>query len=142
MDGDIRDDNDRGDSHTAMENDDLYKLTFETNNKYLNVFATGDLSNPTVRIGAWKKITAECRDLGQNTLLVIQDAVGNKTATDAYVSSQGIVELGLQGLQIAFVDLNRVYFENNQLGELMANNRGAFAKVFTTEADALDWLNA
>lgn len=125
-----------------MENDDLYKLTFEPSNKYLRVFATGDLSDPSVRIEAWKSIIQECRDLGQSTLLVVQDAVGNKTAMDAYVSSQGIVALGLHGLQIAFVDLNPVYFENNQLGELMANNRGAFAKVFTTEADALDWLNA
>lgn len=125
-----------------MENEDPYELEFQPTAEYLRVFATGDLSDPYIRIGAWKKIIKECRDRDEDTLLVVQDALGNKTAMDAYVSSEGIVALGLNGIQIAFVDLNPVYFENNQLGELMANNRGAFAKVFTTEADALDWLNA
>jgi len=46
----------------------------------------------------------------------------------------------LTGIKIAFVDFDPASYENNQFGELVAGNRGAFAKVFTTESNAHDWL--
>jgi len=65
---------------------------------------------------------------------------GNVTEADAFESSRDIVALGLDGIKIAYVDLDPANHQNNQFGELVAENRGAFAKVFTNEKDAEEWL--
>ena len=70
----------------------------------------------------------------------MQDSPGNGTETNAFVSSQGIVGLGLDGIKIAFVDIDPSNHEVNKFGELVAANRGANARVFYDEDPALDWL--
>jgi len=118
----------------------LYTVTFENRPNYLYAFVKGDLARPDTRIECWTHIVKRCRDDGANHLLVVQDSPGNATPTDAFDSSAGIVALGLGGIKIAFVDLDPSHYENNKFGELVAENRGAWAKVFTTEPEGVTWL--
>lgn len=118
----------------------LYYLSFETRPEYLYAFAKGDIAAPDTRVELWTEIIARCRRDKYDKLLVVQDSPGNATSTDAFTSSAGIVSLGLEGIKIAYVDLDPANHQINQFGELVASNRGANAKVFTNEAEAIAWL--
>lgn len=120
--------------------DNLYTACYQSRDGYFYVFLKGNLSSPDTRIGAWDELLKRCRESGQTKLLVVQDSPGNATPTDAFTSSTAIVSLGLDGLKIAFADLDPANLENNKFGELVASNRGAWARVFTTEQEAYDWL--
>ncbi len=118
----------------------MYVINFQPEEEFLRVDLSGDLAAPETRIEAWDKIVRRCREDGVDHLLVVQDSPGNANETNAFVSSQAIVGLGLDGLKIAYVDIDPANHEVNEFGELVAANRGANARVFYEEAPALDWL--
>lgn len=118
----------------------LFKVSFEERPVYLYAYIEGDLSETETKVDCWDKIIKRCRALEHKRLLVVLDGPGNSSELEAYQSSRRIIDLGLIGLKIAYVDLNAANHSNNQFGELVASNRGAFAKVFTTEAEAEKWL--
>ena len=118
----------------------LYELALEVRHGYLYAFVRGNLAAPDTRITCWAEIISRCREEKCDRLLVVQDSPGNSTPTDAFVSSRGITALGLGGIKIAFVDLDPANHENNKFGETVAANRGAVAKVFTSESEGLAWL--
>lgn len=118
----------------------LYELTLEPRDGYLRAFVRGNLAAPETRVEAWTEIIAHCRAGTWKKLLVVQISPGNSTPTDAFVSSRGIAAIGLDGIKIAFADLDPANFENNQFGETVAANRGVNARVFTNEDEALEWL--
>lgn len=122
--------------------DQWYTLSFKSRDGYLYCFVKGHLTAPDTRIEAWREIIDRCREDDWENLLVVQDSPGNPTPADAFTSSAGITALGLSGIKIAFVDLDPMHHETNQLGEIVAKNRGAFAKVFTREDDALAFLRS
>lgn len=118
----------------------LYELSYENRPEYLYAYIKGDLSESKTKVECWDQIIRRCRADERERLLVVLDGPGNSTELDAFESSREIVDLGLQGLKIAYVDLDVANYESNQFGELVAGNRGAFAKVFTTEPEAHNWL--
>lgn len=118
----------------------LYTISYETRPEYLYAYIKGDLSTSETKVECWREMIAHCRAGQHDQLLVVLDGPGNSTEIDAFTSSRAIVEIGLTGIKIAFADLDPANYQNNQFGELVAENRGAFAKVFTTENDAHNWL--
>lgn len=120
--------------------ENLYRISYESRPEYFYAYAKGDLSNPETRIACWKEILEQCRREGRNRLLVVQESPPNKDATDAFIGASGVVELGVHGLKIAFVDPDPEEFENNKFCEVVARNRGANAKLFLTEKEAHGWL--
>lgn len=118
----------------------LYSVSFELRPEYLFALIKGDLSRSATKIECWERIIGRCRERECERLLVVLDGPGNSTEMEAYESSRGIIELGLTGLKIAYVDLDPANHQNNKFGERVADNRGVFAKVFTTETEAHEWL--
>lgn len=118
----------------------LYEISFERRDGYLYARITGDTSLSATKVETWKEIISTCRADGSERLLVTLDGPGNTTEADAFDSSREIVAIGLSDLKIAYVDLDPANHQNNQFGELVAENRGAFAKVFVSEKEAEDWL--
>lgn len=118
----------------------LYDVSFERREGYLYARMSGDTSLSETKIECWDEIIRTCRAYAYGRLLVVLDGPGNKNELDAYESSRGIIALGLQGIKIAYVDLNPANLKFNQFGELVADNRGAFAKVFVGETHAEEWL--
>lgn len=117
-----------------------YTLTYEPHESYLRVFAKGDLTRPETRAKAWKTIVTSCRRRGHDKLLVVQDSPGNSSDLDAYASAVMIADIGLKGLQIAFVDTVPEHQSHNKFAELVGSNRGIFGRVFSDEAEAKGWL--
>lgn len=118
----------------------MYQITYQPGPEFLRADVTGDLAEPQTRIDAWSEIIHRCRLEGVTHLLVVQDSPGNGTPTNAFISSQGIVGLGLAGIKIAYVDIDPANHEVNKFGEMVAANRGADAAVFFEEAPAVQWL--
>ncbi len=117
-----------------------YDISYDIRPEYLRAFIMGDLSETVTKVKVWAEIIDRCRESGHARLMTVLDGPGNTSEIDAFDSSRQIVSLGLSGIKIAYVDLDPANHENNQFGELVAENRGAFAKVFTTEAEAHNWL--
>jgi hypothetical protein len=122
----------------TLEN--LYQISYELRPEYFYAYAKGDLSDPQTRIACWNVILQRCRREDRDRLLVVQDSPPNKDAIAAFTGAAGVVELGVQGLKIAFVDPDPDEFENNKFCEVVARNRGANAKLFLTEDQAHAWL--
>ena len=120
--------------------ENLYQISYELRPEYFYAYAKGNLSNPQTRIACWKEILQRCRREARDRLLVVQDSPPSKDAIEAFMSAAGVVELGVQGLKIAFVDPDPDEFENNKFCEVVAQNRGANAKLFLTEEQAHAWL--
>ena len=118
----------------------MYEISFSPGPDHLRVDLKGDFADPQTRVDAWTEIIKRCRDDGVTRLIVVQDSPGGITPTTAFVSSHGVVELGLEGIRIAFADLNSANYDVNYLGELIALDRGADAKVFFDENAAIEWL--
>ena len=118
----------------------MYTINYRPGQEYLRADVCGNLAEPQTRIAAWTEIIDRCREDDVTHLLVVQDSPGNGTAINAFISSDGIVGLGLSGIKIAFVDLDPQNHEINKFGEMVALNRGANARVFFDEALAVDWL--
>lgn len=118
----------------------LYTISYENRPEYLRAYIIGDLSRSRTTVECWNTIIKRCRADECERLLVVLDGPGMSNELDAFESAREIADLGLKGIKIAFVDLEPANYKNNQFGELVAGNRGAFAKVFTTEADAHKWL--
>lgn len=120
--------------------DRSYDLRFTDNRNYLRVDVRGELPDSDTKIECWSEIIKYCRAIGATHLLVVIEGRGNDTLMEAYISSRGIVDLGLSGLKIAYVDHDPKNFENNQFGEKVASNRKVMAKVFTEVDPAITWL--
>ena len=48
--------------------------------------------------------------------------------------------MGFRGVRIAFCDRYAAHQELNEFGEIVATNRGLFAKVFNNFNEAENWL--
>lgn len=118
----------------------MYNIDYRSGAEFLRAEIRGDLTEPQTRIDAWSEVIRRCRLDGVTRLLVVQESLANDTDTTAFTSSQGILGLGLDGLKIAYVDIDQANYEVNKFGELVATNRGANARSFYEEATALDWL--
>lgn len=117
-----------------------FTLSYEANDSFLRVFAKGRLADPENRTLAWKKIVDRCRTGHFTRLMVVQESPGNDSDLDAYSSTVKIVNLGLQGLRIAFVDPVPEHEQHNKFAELVAQNRGVRGRTFADENEARNWL--
>jgi hypothetical protein len=121
--------------------DDPYNLTFETRSDYVYAIARGDLSPDHLRVHAWGRIIARCREDKRDKLLILLESPRNDSPAGTYRSSVQTAEARLfHGIKIAIADLNQEHLETNRFYQLVASNRGAVMKAFTSEADALEWL--
>lgn len=122
------------------ESEQPYDISFEIRPEYLYAFVTGDLSAGRIKVDCWRKIIGRCRDGNHDRVLVVLDGKGTASDAVAFEASRQIVEIGLAGIKIAYVDLDPKSFDKNQFCETVVGNRGGFAKVLKTEAEAAAWL--
>jgi len=118
----------------------LFEVAYERRDGYLYERISGDTKLPETKVESWREIIGTCRAEDVERLLVTMEGQGNVSEVEAFETSRDIVALGLDGIKIAYVDLDPANHQNNQFGELVAENRGAFARVFTNEKEAEDWL--
>lgn len=120
--------------------DGQYNLYFEPRNEYLFVKLTGKDSFEASR-SYWRKIAEQVRKLELNRVLVHEALEGDITEGEMFELIMEFVPEGI-GIRVALYDDNHENHELNQLGELIARNRGAEIRIFQTLEDAEKWITA
>ncbi len=118
----------------------LYNLKFEERTDYLYAYVSGDKASLELSKQYWRKIAEECRRTKCNKVLIVEDIKENISTTEMYEFASELPTMGFVGIKIAFVDQYIEQRELNELGELVATNRGGYGKIFNTVEEAEKWL--
>ena len=118
----------------------LYNLKFEERTDYLYAYVSGDKASLELSKQYWRKIAEECRRTKCNKVLIVEDIKENVSTTEMYEFASELPTMGFVGIKIAFVDQYIEQRELNELGELVATNRGGHGKIFNTVEEAEQWL--
>jgi len=125
-----------------MEQTPPYRIAFEDRDMYLYAFVTGPKDSLELSIAYWTEVLTEMRTRNKNRVLVTEDFKDCVSAMDMYMLVEELQKLGLNDLQIAFVDKQISQNDLNRFAETVAVNRGIYCKVFNSEAEASSWLLA
>ena len=71
--------------------------------------------------------------------MILDLVSGQLSTSDHFYISTTVAEL-FSGKTIAYIDPKKSTFTNNSFGGTVVTNRGATARVFTTESEAETWL--
>ncbi|HYM61129.1 MAG TPA: hypothetical protein VEZ11_09580 [Thermoanaerobaculia bacterium] len=123
-----------------------YDLAFQSCDGYLRACVSGASDSIEISLAYWREVAAECRRLGYSKLLVCENL--GETAPSMHDTSLEYYLVGcevpamIMGLRVAFVDAATEESRWNRLGENVAYSRGADARMFLTEEDAIAWLTS
>jgi len=120
------------------END--YTLEFEDRGSYLYAHLTG-MDSFAASLSYWNTIADKVHELGHTKLLVYENLIGEVSEGEIFDVMMDILPAGT-GISVAFFDENQADSKINELGQLIANNRGATIRIFQTLADAEKWIKS
>ncbi len=123
-----------------VEDSKLYKLEFDERTDYLYAHVLGDKDNVEISTQYWREIADECRRTKCRKVLIVEDLKESVSTTETYQIASEIPHMGFFGIQIAFVDQHIEQHAVNEFGELVANNRGIYVKLFNSPEEAEKWL--
>jgi hypothetical protein len=115
-----------------------YSLDFEDRGNYLYAHLTGKDSY-AASLDYWSAIAGKARALGHDRLLVHEKLVGDVSEGEMFSIMMDILPSSI-GIKVAFFDENHVDTQINELGHLIATNRGATIRIFQSLADAENWI--
>lgn len=115
-----------------------YQIEFEDRGAYLYVHLTGTDSF-AASLNYWNKIADKAKQIGTLRVLVHEALEGQVSEAEMFDIMNDVVPSGL-GVRVAFFDENQEGAEINELGQLIAENRGAIIKIFGSLADAEKWI--
>ena len=117
-----------------------YNLTFEDRGTYLYAHLTG-MDSFAASLSYWNDIADKVRASGYNKVLVHENLIGEVSEGEIFDIMMDILPAGT-GISVAFFDENQDDTQINELGQLIASNRGATIRIFQTLADAEKWLES
>ena len=117
----------------------LFSIRFEDRKTYLYVHVSGEDSYETC-LDALIQAAEKAQDLGIPKVLIHKQLSGEISEGELFSILQKVVPMSI-GLQVAFFDENRSHAEFNQLGELMAQNRGINIQMCSSLEEAECWLS-
>lgn len=118
-----------------------FSVVYEERGPYLDARVSGSVDTIPTSLAYWKEIAEECRRRGFRRVLVIEMFETAAPLMDVYEVAKQLPPI-IRGIKVAFVDVRLDELEANKFGEDVAVNRGAFGKVFSNEASAIEWLTA
>ena len=116
----------------------MYTVTYENRPGYLYVHMDGPESLEAA-IRFWESLAFKAREEGIKAFLIVDEVVGQLEAMEIYKLSVAVADL-FRGATIAYVDPKEDTFDANKFGEVVVRNRGVYATVFHSEAEAIEWL--
>lgn len=117
-----------------------YTLTFEDRGQYLYAHLTGTDSY-AASLSYWNEISDEVRKFDFRRLLVHENLIGHVNEGEVFDIICDLVPSGL-GIKVAFYDENRADADINELGLLIASNRGIDVRMFSSLEDAEKWISS
>jgi hypothetical protein len=115
-----------------------YTLTFEDRGSYLYVYLAG-ADSFAASLSYWNEIVDRVRKFDFRRLLFHENLLGDVNEGELYDILMDILPAPA-GLKIAFYDENKTDEQINELGQLIAANRGANIRIFQSLESAQDWI--
>lgn len=116
-----------------------YKLVFDNRETYLYASITGQDSF-AASLSYWNEIADEVKRLGYSKLLVHEQLEGNVNEAELFDIIMDLKDSALHDVQIALYDEHREDIPINELGQLIANNRGGAVRIFQNLSAAMQWI--
>ena len=126
------------------EQGDRYRLLFEFQPPLLIVRLQGQVGpeeNLAVTTEYWRKIARAVTEAGAAQLLVLDEMPG-EVMTDAELERffDSLAGLGLENVQIAYVEARVDQIPRIEYAQVLAQERGYRVRTFGNEAEAILWL--
>lgn len=107
----------------------------------LRVVITGEGGHADAAFERWRHNIQVARDAGLDKLLVVLELTGAVIPEERLAAMIGrVAALGVQGFRVAVVQTRYERQNQDELGVLLAMERGITAGVFPDETTALVWL--
>lgn len=119
---------------------DSYRISFEYRPEYLYVYVSGEHDSYEISLRYWREIADECSKNEVKKVLIDEDIPEAISMGEMYRLASEIPQLGFFGIRIAFVDRYIEQQDSNEFGELVAQNRGMYGKIFNDFNAAETWL--
>lgn len=121
-------------------NKEDFRIEFEQRDVYLYVHLTGEDSFSS-SLSYWRSIADKVKSLELNRVLVHENLTGNISEGEIFDVMMNILP-DSNGIKVAFFDENQADHDINDLGQLIANNRGADIRIFQSLETAEKWISA
>ncbi|MDH3981469.1 MAG: hypothetical protein OES84_01060 [Kiritimatiellaceae bacterium] len=115
-----------------------FSIVFEDRGTYLYVQLTGKDSF-AASLDYWQQIIDKEKELGYHRLLVHENLIGEVSEGEIFEIMMDVLP-DSTGVQVAFFDENRSDIAINELGHLIATNRGADIRIFQCLEAATNWI--
>ena len=116
-----------------------FKIRYEEAPGFLRAHVFDGQDSVEVSQAMWRLLGAECRTVGSDRLLVIEDLASTVDAAGIEAVVASMHEAGFAQLRTAFVEL-REDIQGSELGEILCREYGISARVFSNEDQARRWL--
>lgn len=116
-----------------------FSADLEFRDGYLRARVYGGVDSLEVSTRMWRLLADECRRVSTRRLLVVEDLAGAVPPEEFPALIAAIAGIGLEGVRIAFVDMQSDDDANEQC-EILAIEQGFSALVFSDERTARHWL--
>lgn len=126
-------------SHTRVVQGPGFKIRYDEAPGFLRAHVFDGSDSLEVSQAMWRMLAAECRTLGLDRLLVLEDLESTVVAADIRTVIAGMRQAGFDRLRTAFIEL-REDIQGSELGEILCREQGIAARVFSNEDDARRWL--
>lgn len=117
-----------------------FQLSFEDRSGYLFAAVVGPRDNHDISVAYWSRIAEECRRRGTRRLMVVERLGEYEGERDMERMIDALIALGLDKLKVAYVATRLESLPQMEHGEILALERGANGRVFSSEALAERWL--
>jgi len=116
------------------------KLVISFEGSFIRVFSKGNKSYDS-SFNLWQQVVEKFREHDCFNVLGVADSGKYLKTMEAFSHAKLFDELGITNkYRIAWVELNPEVIETTRFIETVLMNRGLPGRLFTTEADAKEWL--
>ena len=116
-----------------------FKIRYEEAPGFLRAHVFDGQDSVEVSQAMWRMLGAECRTVGLDRLLVLEDLASTVDAAGIEVVIASMLQAGFASRRTAFVEL-REDIQGSELGEILCCEHGIVARVFSNEDQARRWL--
>lgn len=116
-----------------------FRIRYTNEQGYLRAHVFDGTDSQAVSIAMWRALGGECRAIGADRLLVLEELRESVDTADIAPVIDAMEQAGLARVRIGFVELLDD-IEGSEYGEILCRERGIVIRTFSVEDAARRWL--
>ena len=116
-----------------------FRIRYDGEPGYLRAHVYDGTDSLQVSMAMWRMLGEECRAVGANRLLVLEELDSTVDLADVAQVIDSMVDAGFRTVRIAFVELLDD-IQGSEHGEILCLERGIIIRTFSDEDAARRWL--